>query len=109
LADRDAVRRIVTILVDNAVRYTDGRVEVSLDGGGAGSPVTIEVRDHGPGLGEGELFAPFVRGAAARDVPGSGLGLATAADLARRLGGDLVGSDAPGGGARLRLELPSAD
>ncbi len=109
LADPDALRRIVTNLVDNALRYGgDGAVTVTI--GGDRTVVTVQVRDHGPGLGgDDDLFSPFVRGAASRGRDGSGLGLATAADLARRLGGDLSGRDAPDGGAVLTLELPAAD
>lgn len=108
LADRDALRRIVTNLVDNAVRYSDGPVELAVaeqDG-----QVAIDVRDHGPGFGdEGEeLFAPFARGRAGRDRPGTGLGLATAAELARRLAGDLSATDHPDGTA-VSLRLPAAD
>jgi signal transduction histidine kinase len=108
LADREALRRIVSNLVDNAVRYSDGPVEVTvLDAGD--DLVGIEVRDHGPGLGAdaSDLFAPFVRGATSRGRPGSGLGLATAAELVRRLGGDLTAGDDPGGGAVLRVQLPA--
>ncbi|MEX1161950.1 MAG: HAMP domain-containing sensor histidine kinase [Nitriliruptor sp.] len=108
LADPDALRRIVTNLVDNALRYGgDGTVQVTIGGGGA--VVTIEVHDDGPGLGgDDDLFAPFVRGATSNGRDGSGLGLATAADLARRLGGHLSGRDVPEGGAVLTLELPAA-
>lgn len=107
LADRDALRRIVTNLIDNAIRYSDGRVELTVTG--ADREVTIEVRDHGPGFGDDgqDLFAPFARGAAGRSVPGSGLGLATAADLTRRLGGELSATDL-GDGASVTLRLPAA-
>jgi signal transduction histidine kinase len=107
LADRDALRRIVTNLVDNAIRYSDGPVELLV--GERVGQVTLDVRDRGPGLGDedGDLFAPFTRGAAGRGLPGTGLGLATAADLARRLDGDVSATD-HGGGATFTLRLPSA-
>ncbi|WP_052666290.1 ATP-binding response regulator [Nitriliruptor alkaliphilus] len=108
LADRDALRRIVVNLVDNAVRYSDGPIELVISD--ADGRVAIDVRDHGPGFGvDGQdLFAPFARGPAGRDRPGTGLGLATAADVTRRLGGDLSAADR-GDGATVTVRLPAAD
>lgn len=108
LADREALRRIVINLIDNAVRYGDGPIRLAIrdqDG-----QVAIDVIDHGPGLGADgdELFAPFARGPAGRNRPGTGLGLATAAELARRLAGDLSAVDRADG-ATVTLQLPVAE
>jgi signal transduction histidine kinase len=108
LADRDALRRIVINLLDNAVRYGDGPIALVVrdqDG-----QVALDVIDRGPGFGADgqDLFAPFARGPAGRDRPGTGLGLATAAELARRLAGDLSATDRPDG-ATVTLRLPSGD
>jgi signal transduction histidine kinase len=70
----------------------------------------IEVRDEGPGLGDDPdaLFEPFVRGLSAGGTEGTGLGLATAADLVRRMGGELIAQDRAGGGACFTVTLPDA-
>ncbi|MFE5581273.1 sensor histidine kinase [Kitasatospora sp. NPDC056531] len=94
--------RLVTNLLDNAAKFSPpgGPVEVEL----AGS--TLIVRDHGPGITPDDLpyiFDRFYRASAARALPGSGLGLAMARQIARAHGADLVAEAAPGGGALFRL------
>ena len=69
----------------------------------------VSVRDHGAGVGPGEVphvFDRFYRGAAARDRPGSGLGLAIVRQVAETHGGAVSVEDARGGGALFRLALP---
>ena len=67
--------------------------------------LTIQVRDGGPGVPEGErerIFLHFVT----QRAGGTGLGLAIARQVAERHGGDLSVSDAPEGGANFTLTLP---
>jgi len=72
---------------------------------------TVEVRDGGPGFAEEDLALVFQRGAMSeryrgvRQV-GSGLGLALAHGLVRRLGGTIEAGRAPEGGARFTVQLP---
>ena len=104
----DAVRRAITNLLDNAMRYA-GRVHVSLDM--SESAVTITVDDDGPGVPEQQreaVFKPFFRLDASRnpETGGAGLGLSIARDVARSHGGDVVLEDAPGGGLRAIRRLP---
>ncbi len=68
------------------------------------------MRDHGPGPAAGEqeaVFERFHRGRAARTaaVPGTGLGLPIARELARRWGGDITLAAAPDGGALAEVRL----
>ncbi|CAB4918230.1 unannotated protein [freshwater metagenome] len=97
--------RILDVLIENAISYAPGEpIELDVDG-----PI-IRVRDHGPGLSEGEaeaVFARFHRGRAgvSSGAPGTGIGLAIARDLARRWDGDVVIGGAPGGGAIAEVEL----
>lgn len=71
----------------------------------------IEVRDGGPGLTDDDLAVVFERGAlhqryrGVRKV-GSGLGLALAAGLVRRLGGEISAGHAAEGGAAFVVSLP---
>jgi two-component system, OmpR family, sensor histidine kinase MprB len=69
------------------------------------------VRDHGPGIPEGELdhvFDRFYRGAGSRRQPGSGLGLAIVRQVAEAHGGEVAVENAPGGGAAFRLSLDAS-
>ena len=79
---------------------------------GAMAFAIVEVRDGGPGLTDEDLSVAFERGALYRRYQGirkvgSGLGLALAARLARRLGGWIEAGHAPEGGARFTVGLPA--
>jgi two-component system sensor histidine kinase MprB len=70
----------------------------------------VTVRDHGPGIDDADLphiFDRFYRSAGARALPGSGLGLAIVAQVVESEGGSVAADNAPGGGARFRLTLPT--
>jgi two-component system, OmpR family, sensor histidine kinase MprB len=100
------LERAVNNLLDNAVKWnTPGRaIEVAVKDG------TVSVRDHGPGIDPADLphvFDRFYRAAAARGLPGAGLGLAIVRQVAEAHGGSVEAANAPGGGAVLRLHLPS--
>ncbi|MFD4274479.1 HAMP domain-containing sensor histidine kinase [Streptomyces cyaneofuscatus] len=94
--------RLLTNLLDNAAKFSppDAPVEVGLTACGGG--LELSVRDHGPGIAPEDLpyvFDRFYRAEAARALPGSGLGLAMARQIARAHGAELTASAAPGGGA----------
>lgn len=95
-----ALRRCLDNLVGNAIRY-GGSAEVTLHD--AVDALTIEVRDHGPGLPAEELervMEPFYRIESSRNRQsgGAGLGLTIASDIVRRHGGRLALRNAAGGG-----------
>ncbi len=105
--DSLGVKRAVTNLVENAIKY-GGRAQVSLyiDGGDA----VTEIRDGGPGLAKDDLervFLPFYRAKPARtlDAGGIGLGLAVSRSIARAHGGDVTLYDL-GSGLVAQLRLP---
>lgn len=107
-----ALRRVLTNLVDNALKFA-GQADIAVELDGAGG-LFIDVRDRGPGIPEDQLQAvlqPFYRieGSRSRDTGGTGLGLAIAHELARALGGELSLANREGGGLRARLWLPVAD
>lgn len=103
-----AVRRAVTNLVDNAVKY--GRsVEVSLRI--AEGRALIEVADQGPGIDPSrieEMMQPFTRmeGSRSRDTGGAGLGLAIVRAIASAESGQFTLSNRPGGGLIACFSLP---
>lgn len=107
--DRDALARAVRNLLENAARHAPAGTEVELRAAVTGGEVSLEVGDRGPGVPQSErdvVFSPFGRGAASRDVPGSGLGLALVERAARLHGGSAEVTDRPGGGALFRIRLP---
>ena len=109
--DVDALLRVLTNLLDNAIRHCRGRVVVA--GQRTGGAVRVEVADDGPGFDPGDLpyvFEPLFRSDRARPAAtgGAGLGLAIARRLARAHGGNVEAANDPGGGARTTLTLPPA-
>lgn len=99
--------RLLGNLLDNAAKFSPpgAEVEVALAVLGDGG-AEVTVRDHGPGISEADLpyvFDRFYRAGAARALPGSGLGLAMARQIARAHDAELVAEAAPGGGALFRL------
>lgn len=104
------VRRIVTNLVDNALKFGN-EVEIVMDTPGP-DHVAITVRDRGPGIPEDQIDAvlqPFYRleQSRNRDTGGTGLGLAIAQRLTGALGGELTLANRPGGGLAATLTLPA--
>jgi two-component system sensor histidine kinase MprB len=102
--------RVVLNLLDNAAKWSPPggtvRVRLSTTDGQAGLTVT----DEGPGIDEEDrpkVFERFYRATAARSMPGSGLGLAIVAQIVGTHAGSVVAGPAPGGGAELRVQLPS--
>jgi two-component system sensor histidine kinase BaeS len=109
--DAGRVRQVIDGLLENALRVVPpGRpIVVSLTG--EPQAAVVQVRDGGPGFTDDDLAVAFQRGAlhqryqGVRKV-GSGLGLALAAGLIRRLGGTISAGHAPEGGAALTVTLP---
>ncbi len=102
-----ALRRAVTNLLDNALRYAATPVEVETLRDG--SMALVEIRDRGPGIPAAEierLKRPFTRLDDARSgPPGAGLGLAIAERVARAHGGSLELAPRAAGGLIARLRL----
>lgn len=105
-----AVQRMITNLVDNALRYGRGLVEIET--GREGDMAVLRVLDRGPGIPAQEVervMQPFTRLEQARsDVQGAGLGLAIVDRVARMHGGELRLVPRDGGGLEARVELPLA-
>ncbi|MFD7610848.1 sensor histidine kinase [Streptomyces sp. NPDC059828] len=99
--------RLLTNLLDNAAKFSPpgAAVEVAL------TSADLTVRDHGPGIAPEDLpyvFDRFYRAESARALPGSGLGLAMARQIARAHDAELTAEHAPGGGALFRLTFTDA-
>ncbi|HOB60600.1 MAG TPA: ATP-binding protein [Candidatus Competibacteraceae bacterium] len=103
-----ALKRCLTNLIDNALKYGQDAVVVVMD---SPTRLALAVRDHGPGIPEAELsrvFEPFYRleTSRSRDTGGTGLGLSIARNIARAHGGELTLRNLPQGGLEALLELP---
>ena len=103
-----AFKRCIGNLVSNAARHADSIV---LNGHRDHCWLTVTIDDDGPGIPlnmREEVFKPFLRLDAARNVDegGSGLGLAIARDIARSHGGDIFLGDSPMGGLRATVRVP---
>jgi signal transduction histidine kinase len=114
--DRDALLQVLGNLVDNALKYArhaDER-EIEVRSRRAGRGVELAVRDHGPGVESRQLpllFEPFHRGEdeRVRTTRGTGLGLALVKRLVERMGGQVEGRNAPGGGFEVRIALEAEE
>jgi len=131
--DPTQMERVLGNLLENALKYSDGPVEVaaavevgaadrggrpiaSAPGGGAPAHsaarrLALTVADRGPGLAPGEetrVFEKFYRGVRFREssIPGSGLGLSVCRAIVEAHGGRLTARNRPGGGAVFELSLP---
>ena len=112
LCDREMVVRILKLLLDNAIKYSPAGAPVFLSAALEDGAIVMAVEDEGPGVPEEEQFRIFekhYRGAAFRgDVPGTGLGLASAKSMVDAQGGAIWVEDRAGGGASFRFTLPVA-
>lgn len=105
--DGQDLQEIAGVLVDNAGKWAAQTVSVTAFRDGA--EVVLVVDDDGPGLPPERREAVFARGARLDEsVPGSGLGLSIARDVAGLYGGSVSLEDAPGGGCRAVARLPAA-
>ncbi len=105
---RNAFKRCITNIVDNAGKYAGG---VWVTAVRDGNDIDIIVDDNGAGIPEEQLeevFRPFYRLDEARnlDEGGTGLGLAIARDIARGHGGDIQLARSPMGGLRAVIHVP---
>ncbi len=113
MGDALRLKQALTILVDNAIRYTPDGGNVRVGVRQQGASVMIAVADTGMGIPDeikSRVFDRFYRGDAARthNDGGTGLGLSIARQLVTQMNGTLTLEDNPGGGSvfELRLKVP---
>jgi heavy metal sensor kinase len=108
-ADEAAIRRVVTILLDNAFKFSSSMV--ALQANEQKDKFVISVRDDGPGIpleDQGKVFERFYRvdKARSRELGGAGLGLSIARWIVAQHKGLLTVESIPGTGSTFRVELP---
>ncbi len=104
------VRILLTSLIDNAFKYTGNRprARISLGAEEHDGRLVYYVRDDGVGFDmryAGKLFRPFQRLHAFDEFEGTGIGLATVAQIARRHGGDVSAHGEVDAGATIYFTL----
>lgn len=116
--NEDQLRRVLTNLLDNAIKYTpcNGRITVVLEPGSEPEFVRIEVQDTGFGIAKSNLphiFERFYRVEATRPrygpPQGSGLGLAIARSIIENHQGQIGVNSRLGKGTVFWIELPAAN
>ncbi|MDQ6639704.1 MAG: ATP-binding protein, partial [Pseudomonadota bacterium] len=108
--DATLLAQLATNLLDNALKYSAGKVELTVCR--ASGQLVLSVKDRGPGLAPGDearVFEPFFRGRHESDARGAGLGLALCRAIASVHGAKLAVSRRPHGGCRFTLALPIGD
>jgi len=107
--NREALKRALANLLDNAVRLAPEGSRIELAGSQANGWVSITVTDEGPGIDpedRAHVFDRFWHGDRSR--PGSGLGLAVVKQVADSHGGRASVRPSPAGGSTFELAVPAA-
>ncbi|MDK1288970.1 two-component system sensor histidine kinase EnvZ [Pseudoalteromonas umbrosa] len=108
-ANHVALKRVLTNMIENAIKYSEGEIDVSTHLAPKSKTVVIQVKDRGPGIPESELesvFEPFKQGDQARGSDGSGLGLAIIKRIVATHGGKVSLRNRSQGGLCAEVQLP---
>ena len=111
LGDRQKLEQLVTILLDNAIKYSGNDTTVHVSSARKGRRAVIAVRDEGIGMdGEtvGQIFTRFYRAEESRTTSGYGLGLPIAQRIVQAHGGKISVQSAKGKGTTFTILLPLA-
>ncbi|WP_105902641.1 two-component system sensor histidine kinase EnvZ [Vibrio gangliei] len=112
LGEAVAMKRVVSNLIVNAIRYGDGWIRVSTGMTADSKLVWVTVEDNGPGIDKAKLdslFEPFTRGDAARgSSEGAGLGLAIVKRIVSQHQGAILVTNRSEGGLKVQISFPTA-
>lgn len=103
--DREDLLEMLGNLLDNACKWADAQVQLTVEKGADGYLLSVD--DDGPGIAQDQRESVLERGTRLDEqVAGHGLGLGIARDIAAACGGRLVLEESELGGLRVRVELP---
>lgn len=113
LADKDKIGWVIEELLDNAIKFTPDKGEVTLTVEQRASWLRVSVRDSGVGIAPervDELFAPFhqLDGSTTRRQGGTGLGLALVKGIVAAHGSQIMVDSSLGVGSTFTFEVPVA-
>lgn len=114
LCDRDKVRRVLTNLIHNAVKWSPPGETITIRARSGDEEVVISVYDNGPGVPDDQterIFERFYQVDSSRSVSeGTGLGLAICKHIVEAHGGRIwAQGNSKGRGGRFYFTLPQAD
>jgi len=114
MGDENALRRVIDILLDNAIKYTlaPGRVTLSAAKNEEQGSVVVTVEDTGIGIApedQARIFERFYRvdKARSRELGGAGLGLAIAQWIIHLHKGSIAVKSEMGKGSVFRIDIPA--
>jgi len=106
--DRQDLEEMLGNLIDNACKWARRQVQVHAEVDKASNTFILEVIDDGPGIPDVSMKEVLRRGQRLDEsIPGSGLGLSIACDIAELYKGSLTLGASSSGGLSARLSLPS--
>jgi len=111
LGDSRMLQRMLSNILDNAVKYTPPGGEVKVSVSEANRDIVITIHDTGIGISGADLtriFERFYRGDQSRSEPGTGLGLSLARAIARAHGGDVTVTSELNQGSTFTIILPKS-
>jgi|YNPNPStandDraft_1061719.scaffolds.fasta_scaffold00238_17 PAS domain S-box-containing protein len=112
VADPDIILRVLTNLLDNAVKFTMGPGTIAVEARQADREILFSVTDSGPGIppeSQQRVFERFVRLESSEGTRGTGLGLAFCKLAVEAHGGRIWVESEAGHGATFRFTLPLGD
>lgn len=109
--DRQLLSRVVSNLIDNALKYSPDGTPCELGARADGDGVMFWVRDHGIGIPAEKVDRIFDRfyqvdSSSTRTFRGAGLGLSLVADLLKHLGGKIDVDSIPDQGSTFTVRIP---
>ena len=113
MGDENALRRVVDILLDNALKYAGSPGKITLSAEEKGGDIAVSVEDTGVGIApedQAKIFERFYRvdKARSRELGGAGLGLAIAQWIVEHHNGSIAVKSELGRGSVFRVEIPAA-
>ena len=113
LGQSESLVQLVTIIVDNAIKYSPARTTIYIHAVKDGDKYHLSIRDEGPGISEDDLpliFNRLYRGDKSRStkVAGYGLGLSLAKEIVKANKASIMVRNYPEGGAQFVITLAAA-
>ncbi len=110
-ADHQSLVQLLTILLDNAIKYSNDTSTIQIVATTKGKKAFLSVRDEGIGMDAAtaeQAFARFYRAETARNSAGYGLGLAIAKKIVSQAAGTISVDSTPGKGSTFTVILPTS-